>query len=68
MAQPKTKIEYLRKINFLSQKEVAAGLNMSQQYYCKLEKQPEKFSLGDASKLKEILKANHIDDLIGEVV
>lgn len=67
MAQPRNRVEYLRKINFLSQKEVAAELKMSQQYYCKLEKQPEKFSLGDAFKLKKILKTDHIDDLI-EVV
>lgn len=67
MAQPRTKVEYLRKINFLSQKEVATMLEMSQQYYCRLEKRPEKFSLGEAAQLKFILKVDHIDDLLGEV-
>ncbi|MBB6694372.1 helix-turn-helix transcriptional regulator [Cohnella xylanilytica] len=67
MAKPKTKIEYLRKINFLSQKEVADTLGMSQQYYGRLEKRPEKLSLGVALELKALLKVNHIDDLLGEV-
>lgn len=68
MAQPKTRIEYLRKINFLSQKEVAQLLEMSQQNYGKLEKRPEKFPLGVAVQLKSILKVDRIDDLLGEVV
>lgn len=38
MPKPSTRLEYLRKINFLSQKEVAEALGMSQQFYFKIEK------------------------------
>lgn len=68
MKIPKSKIEFLRRTKFLTQKDVADSLDMSQQYYCKLEKNPDDFSLGLAIKLKQILGVDHIDDLLGEVV
>ncbi|MDR6555496.1 helix-turn-helix transcriptional regulator [Paenibacillus qinlingensis] len=64
----KSKVAYLRRVRFLTQKEVAAELEMSQQYYCKLEKNPDDFSLGLAKKLKIILGVDHIDDLVGDVI
>lgn len=66
MRKPKNHIENLRWKLYLSQKEVAELVGLSQQYYGRLEKNPDKIDLGLAKKLKEILQLNHIDDLITE--
>lgn len=66
MKQPKSHLAYLRLRNILSQKDVAEQLGISQVYYCKLEKTPEKISLGMACKLKKILKVETIDEIIKE--
>lgn len=63
----KSKVAYLRRIKFLTQKQVAQELDMSQQYYCKLEKNPDNLTLGMAMKLKAIFNVDHIDDLVGDV-
>lgn len=66
MRKPKTRLAYLRMRNILSQREVAASLGISQQYYGRLEKNPENISIGMALKLKAILKVSCIDELCGE--
>lgn len=68
MDKKRNKITYLRLRNILSQKEVAENLGISQVYYCKLEKHPEKISLGMAYKLKKLFKVDMIDELLDEVV
>ena len=68
MKKPKNHLAYLRMRNLLSQKDVAKQLDISQVYYCKLENNPEKISLGMARKLKYILKANTIDEFLDKVV
>lgn len=55
---------YLRKSNILSQKEIAAMLGISQQYYGRLEKKPLDINLGMALKLKEIFKIKSIDEIL----
>lgn len=67
MAKPKNKLEYLRKINFLSQKEVAELLGISQQFYNKIEHGNSRLSMDVAKKLKTIFKVATIDELLDEV-
>lgn len=66
MAQPKTKLERLRKLNFFSQKEVADLLGVSQQVYSKIENGKARLSIETAKSLKEIFKLNCIDELLDE--
>lgn len=66
MNKPLNKLTFLRKINILSQKEVAKMLGISQQYYGRLEKNPIMLSVGMALQLKSILKLKCIDELIDE--
>lgn len=68
MKKPLNKLTYLRKTNILSQKEVAEMLGISQQYYGRLEKNPNSLSVGMAMQLKSILKVKCIDELIDEAV
>ncbi|AIQ19575.1 hypothetical protein H70357_24845 [Paenibacillus sp. FSL H7-0357] len=67
MAQPKTRVEYLRKINFLSQKEVAEKLGVSQQFYHKIEKGTSKINLDMADSLKVIFNLTCIEELLRDV-
>lgn len=67
MGIPKNKIEYLRRINFLTQKEVAMYCGISQQYYNKIENGNCRLSIDIAVKLKELFKLSSIDELLGEV-
>ncbi|WP_339182912.1 helix-turn-helix transcriptional regulator [Paenibacillus sp. FSL R5-0490] len=67
MPKPSTRLEYLRKINFLSQKEVAEALGMSQQFYFKIEKGKSKLTIETADSLKDIFKLSCIDELLREV-
>lgn len=67
MAQPKTRVEYLRKINFLSQKEVAELLGISQQFYHKIEKGTSRITLDMAKELKVIFNLSSIDELLKDV-
>lgn len=66
MAQPKSKLEYLRKINFLTQGEVAELLGVTQSYYHKIERGKRDLTLQLAKKLKRIFNVKHIDDLLDE--
>ncbi|MCP3810076.1 helix-turn-helix domain-containing protein [Paenibacillus sp. Lou8.1] len=68
MDKRRNNITYLRLRNILSQKDVAETLGISQVYYGRLEKNPEKISLGMASKLKTLFKVDSIDELLEEVV
>ncbi|MFD1136728.1 helix-turn-helix domain-containing protein [Paenibacillus urinalis] len=68
MRKPKNNLAYLRMQNYLSQKEIATILQISQVYYSKLENNPEKISLGMAQKLKNILRAQSIDDFLKKVI
>lgn len=68
MKKPSNNIARIRFKNYLSQKEVAEMLGISQQYYGRLEKNPDKIDIGLARKLKEILKLKYIDDLIDDAV
>ncbi|WP_339197910.1 helix-turn-helix transcriptional regulator [Paenibacillus sp. FSL P4-0176] len=67
MRKPKNNLAYLRMMKFMSQKDVAEQLEISQVYYSKLEKNPSKITLGMASRLKVILQADTIDDLLKQV-
>ncbi|OKP91377.1 helix-turn-helix transcriptional regulator [Paenibacillus sp. P32E] len=67
MAQPKTKLERLRKTNFLSQKEVAEELGVSQQFYHKIESGKSRLNIEMARTLKEIFHLGTIDELLDEV-
>lgn len=66
MAQPKNKLERLRKINFLSQKEVADLLGVSQQVYSKIENGKTQLNIETAKGLKRIYKLSCIDELLDE--
>lgn len=66
MAKPKNRLEYLRKINFLSQLEVAELLGMSQQFYNKIENGKARLTMDIAKKLKAVYKLEHLDELIDE--
>lgn len=67
MGIPKSKIAYYRRINFLTQKEVAKYCGISQQYYNKIENGNCRLSIEIAVKLKELFKLSSIDELLGEV-
>lgn len=68
MAQPKTKIAYLRMVNFLSQKEVAEKIGLSTQFYNKIENGKARLTVEIAKKLKPVFKLKYIDELIDDVV
>lgn len=67
MAKPKSRLEYLRKINFLTQAEVAEMLGVTMSHYNKIERGIRGMSLENAKKLKEIFKVSCIDELLEEV-
>lgn len=66
MAKPKSKLAQLRRINFLSQKEVAELLNITPMHYSKIERGERGLSLDNAKKLKEIFNVPYIDDLLND--
>jgi DNA-binding XRE family transcriptional regulator len=66
MAQPKSKLEYLRKINFFTQAEVAEQLGVTQSYYHKVERGKRDLTLKLAKRLKDLFKVSSIDDLLDE--
>lgn len=66
MAKPKSKLEYLRKINFLTQAEVAVEIEVTQSHYNKIERGERGLSLNMARKLKPLFKVEHIEDLLEE--
>lgn len=68
MRIPQCRIAQLRFRKFLSQKDVAEMLGVSQQYYGRLEKNPDKIDIGMARKLKRILELKFIDELIEDAV
>jgi DNA-binding XRE family transcriptional regulator len=68
MAQPKNKIEALRRTNFLTQAEVANFLGMSYPGYAKIEAGQRGLSIDIARKLKVLFKVNHIEDLLDDAV
>lgn len=68
MPTPKNRLEYLRKSHFLSQREVAEKLGISQQSYGKIESGRCRLTVETASKLKGIYKLDSIDALINEAV
>lgn len=63
MAKPKNKLEELRRINFLSQREVAEKLGVTQNSYSLVERGERGLTLEKAMKLKEIFQVQYIDDL-----
>jgi Predicted transcriptional regulators len=68
MAKPKSRLEYLRKINFMTQAEVAAALAITQSHYNKIERGDRGLSMNMARKLKALFKVDYIDDLLDEHV
>lgn len=66
MAKPKTKLEEIRRKNFLTQAEVAKQLSMTQSHYNKIENGLRGLSLDVAKKLKKIFGLTYIDDLLDE--
>ena len=68
MKKPTTHLGKLRHTKYLSQKDVADHLGISQQYYGRLEKNPEKIDLALAKKLKNVLSVDYIDDLLENAV
>lgn len=66
MAAPKNRLEFLRKSNFLSQKEVAEKIGMSQQFYNKIETGKARLTVDIAKKLKSVYNLSCIDDLLDE--
>lgn len=66
MAKPKSKLEYLRKINFLTQAEVSASLGITESHYNKIERGVRGLSLNMAIRLKAIFKVDHIEELLVE--
>ncbi len=68
MAQPKNKIEALRRTNFLSQREVAEYLGMSYPGYAKIETGQRGMSIDIAKKLKTLFKVSCIDELLDDAV
>lgn len=67
MAVPKSRLEYLRKINFLTQTEVANSLDITQSHYNKIERGDRGLTLKMAAKLKTLFNVDHIDDLLDEL-
>lgn len=67
MAQPKTKLEYLRKINFMTQNEVAVCLGITQSYYQKIERGARELPMNMARKLKVLFKVSSIDELLDDM-
>jgi len=68
MKKPSTHLAILRHNRYLSQKDVASLLGISQQYYGRLEKNPDKIDMGLAKKLKILLNVSYIDDLLEKAV
>ncbi|MDH2330496.1 helix-turn-helix transcriptional regulator [Paenibacillus polymyxa] len=64
MPLPKNSIAYHRMKSLMSQDDVAKVLGLSQQYYGRLEKNPDKISLGVAKILKNIFQVETIDQLL----
>ena len=64
MAKPKSNLEKYRRINFLSQGEVASYLGMNLNSYSKIERGERGLSLTNARKLKQLFKVNSIDELL----
>lgn len=68
MPKPKTKLEYLRKVNFLTQQEVAQHLGVTPSHYHKIEHGVRGLSLPMAQKLKGIFNVEHIEDLLDQAI
>lgn len=66
MAKPKNKLEELRRINFLSQREVAEKLGVTQNFYSLVERGEKGLTLENAKKLKVIFHVDYIDDLFDQ--
>lgn len=66
MTQPVSKLAKLRRINFLTLREVAIHLEMNLASYAKIERGKRGLSMQNAIKLKKLFKVQHIDELIDE--
>lgn len=66
MAKPKNKIEYHRKINFMTQSEVAEHLGMSQAGYQKIETGERRLSIDLALKMVRLFSLEKIEDLLDD--
>lgn len=66
MAKPKNKLEELRRINFLSQREVAEKLGVTQNFYSLVERGEKGLTLENAKKLKVIFHVDYLDDLFDQ--
>ena len=66
MAKPKSKLEYHRKINFMTQAEVAEALGITQSHYHKIERGMRGLSLDMARRLKVLFNVSCIDELLEE--
>ncbi|WP_340389587.1 helix-turn-helix transcriptional regulator [Paenibacillus sp. FSL E2-0151] len=66
MAIPKTKLEMIRRQNFLSQKEVAEQLNMTSVNYSKIERGERRLTVDVAKQLVKVFNLNYIDDLLDD--
>lgn len=67
MRKPIKRLEYLRRVNFYSQADVAKALGISQSAYFKIEHGKSKLTVDHALKLKTLFKVERIDDLLEEV-
>ena len=68
MEKPKTKLEYFRRINFLSQLEVSTYLGMSQPGYRKIETGEVRLNVEIAQKLVKLYKLEKIEDLLEPIL
>jgi transcriptional regulator with XRE-family HTH domain len=66
MATPKTKLEMIRRQNFLSQKEVADQLDMTSVNYSKIERGERRLTVDVAKQLVQVFNLNYIDDLLDD--
>jgi transcriptional regulator with XRE-family HTH domain len=67
MNKPAKRLEYLRRVNFYSQSDVAKELGISQSAYFKIEHGVSRLTVDHAVKLRNLYKVSHIDDLLEEV-
>lgn len=68
MSIPKSRLEKLRRQNFLSQREVAEMLGVTQNFYSLVERGERGLTLENAKKLKSIFKVKCIDELLEEAI
>lgn len=64
MRKPRNKMAYYRMTKIWSQYDLAEMLGISQSYYAKIEKDPSNMTVEMALKIKELLNAPSIEELL----